>query len=118
MFNFVVRHVKIANHTLMGKRKNSLKGPAKKVMMRAEPNIRVLIDESPSVATEVVNPTINKVLTNESPFTTTKIINPTLQTRFLLMNHHLLPLRLLIPPQTGFLLMNHHMLPSKLLIPP
>jgi hypothetical protein len=25
---------------------------------------------------------------------------------------------LLIPPQTGFLLMNHHMLPSKLLIPP
>ncbi len=118
VFNFVVMHVKIADHTLMGKRKNSVKRLAKKVMMRGEPNIRVPIDESPYVATKVVNPTINRVFTNESPFTTTKVVNPTLQTLFLLMNHHLLPLRLLIPPQTGFLLMNHHLLPLRLLIPP
>jgi hypothetical protein len=35
-----------------------------------------------------------------------------------LMNHHLLPLKLLIPPQIGFLLMNHHLLPLRLLIKP
>jgi len=118
VFNFVVMHVKITNHTLMGKRKSSLKGLAKKVMMKAKPNIKVPSDESPYVATKVVNSTINKVLTNESPFTTIKVVNPILQTWFPLMNHHLLPLRLLIPPQTRFLLMNHHLLPSRLLIPP
>jgi hypothetical protein len=67
-------HAKIANHTVMGKRKISLKGPTKRVMMRVEPNIRVPINESPSTTTMVVNPITNG---------------------FLLMNHHLLPLKLL-----------------------
>ncbi len=111
-------HAKIIDHTLMGKRKNNPEGLAKKVMMKAEPNIKVAIAKSPFVATKVVNPTIDKVLTNESPSTTTEVVNPTIQTWFMLMNHHLLPLRLLIPPQTGFLRMNHHLLPSRLLIPP
>ncbi len=118
VLNFLVMHAKITYHTLMGKRKNSSKGPTKRMMMKVEPNIRVPIDESPSIAIEVVNPNIGKVLANESPSIATEVVNPTMQTRFLLMNHHLLPLRLLFPPQTRFMLMNHHLLPSRLLIPP
>jgi hypothetical protein len=35
--NFFVMHAKIVDHILMGKRKNSLEGPIRKVMMRAKP---------------------------------------------------------------------------------
>jgi hypothetical protein len=46
-------------------------------MKRAKPSIRVLVDESPSIATEVVNPTIDRVIADESPSATTKIISLT-----------------------------------------
>jgi len=62
----------------MGKRKNSLKGPTKKVMMKAEPSIRVPINESPFTATKVVNPTTYKVLADELPFSTTEVVHPTI----------------------------------------
>jgi hypothetical protein len=71
-------HVKITNHTLMGKRKSSLKGPTKKVMMRAKPSIMVPINKSPFAATKVVNPTTYKVLADELPFATTEVVHPTI----------------------------------------
>jgi hypothetical protein len=70
-------HTKIADHTLMGRRKNSLKGPVRRVMMKAKPNIKVPVDESSAVATKVVNPTIDKVIVNESPSAAIKVDNPT-----------------------------------------
>ncbi len=57
----------------------------------------VPIDESPFAAIEVVNPTINRVPIDESPSIDIKVVNPP-QTWFMLMNHHFLQLRLLIPP--------------------
>jgi hypothetical protein len=60
-------HVKIVDHTLIGRRKNSSKRPTKRVMMRAKHNIKLHIDESPSITTELVNPTIDRVIANESP---------------------------------------------------
>jgi hypothetical protein len=61
----------------MGRRKNSSERPTRKVMMKVEPIIRVLVDESPSVATKVVNPTTNRVIANESPSAATKVVNLT-----------------------------------------
>ncbi len=109
-------YAKIVDHTLMGRRKNILQGPPR-VMMKAKPNIKVLVDESPYVAIEVVNPTIHRVLLMNHHLLPLRLIIPP-QIRFVLMNHHLLPLRLLIPPQIRFLLMNHHVLPLRLLISP
>ncbi len=77
VLNFVVMHAKIANRTLMGRKKKGLKGPIRRVIMKVEPSIKVRIDESSYVATKVVNPTIDMVIVNESPFDATKIVNPT-----------------------------------------
>jgi len=77
VLNFVVMHAKIVDHILMGKRKNSSKGPTRRVMMKTKPNIKVHVDESPFAAIEVVNPTINKVIANESPSIAIEVDNPT-----------------------------------------
>jgi len=70
-------HVKIVDHILMGRRKNSSKGPTKRVMMRTKRSIKLLIHESPSVTTELVNPTIDRVIANESPSVAIEVDNHT-----------------------------------------
>jgi hypothetical protein len=68
--------------------------------MRAKRSIKLPIDESPYVTTKLVNPTIDTVIANESPFVVIEVDNHTTN-RFVLKNHHLLPLRLIITPQIG-----------------